>query len=768
MSNYLHVTKLSRLQAILILSEISKAPSRWSTSIRDVWAIIGGPTVAISIGVFDVEQFRSALDDCRHLMQEAGLDASFPPPQLEPPNGKAWHFEEAIIELVISADNAAPQYHYADPVQQYLILAEDDLAEARRIYHELYEGATTHRWTSFKSNSVGDGFAFWVLEDKNRGSANEGVRRSLCPGAHVLRGLQVEGRVLFWEEDLPIDPRAVGFCLMAIENTATQFYRAIAKPHSYSGETRPLAALVADRRTSTTTLLYLGNALFIDTPPTGPGFQSQVIDVDSVEPSADRQNFLQQDLDASRPNIGYRLHLARLPALDRDLQEFEKKKGALLKEIESVNWRLQSLESMAPSMPVLYRFSHLHLEDFANVLQHLSPKDIQGEKVKYGFVSEDHAHPESKAGMHYLWISGASYLNSRLGSIIEDVTPDSPSNRFQIDPSFAKYYRPRANDFCIMCPKGFMLLPEMHAWDGGTHLRELLRKHVYDALRERDPNASLPPERSAFLFDHSMDDRVDLTISVVDLDQLKPLRVRLPFLNRALIAARRLGADSMIQTFANEEAAQQLIAQSQEDARGTLETMEQEFDQLEQHVLSQAQILHHRITDNLKRSQVTLTDAHSEFVANEAQTQGFLDFSRKLRQFDGGHEFERLTALIAPEEVENPHQCFTKVISLLEAARNQLSDPGLQGQIDRLRTEALATQKSLEESQRTDPQEGVPSTAGLPSKLGIPLARAKDAVRLARQRRTEMQETMTNWINDLDAKRNELFARLMRALFPWR
>jgi hypothetical protein len=213
---------------------------------------------------------------------------------------------------------------------------------------------------------------------------------------------------------------------------------------------------------------------------------------------------LAQALDASAPDIGYRLRLRRSSYQANVEMELEKLR---IKRAE-VDQRIAHLESVAQQRPYLLRFGPGQLRALADTLYSFSVESLSGEEggVRYAFRANRHA----PAGFHYLLVGPQT--------VLRELDPlhlygNEPPIRFWLDPSWARYYPDAGNVCYVFVPEHTALSPSLHTWqteDMDRHLRRML-----ESRWQRETGERAFPQGAYYVFDAASPDGQDLNLTVL-------------------------------------------------------------------------------------------------------------------------------------------------------------------------------------------------------------------------------------------------------------
>lgn len=460
--------------------------------------------------------------------------------------------DRAAKDAALQNDPTAAKY---DPEQKLLVTPFSDFEASAKLFWRLGCFVTQRRAIRAREYQL-----FWIMEDAER-RANLGA---LVAGGYVPEpmdcylcdpvGAMAGGVWLVFLPKNKIPGRQALADFGQIVALAPQLFGAPPGPG-----TRPIAALFAPPRGSegNCQLLYLGGLEFLDESAfVTRDVELGAFELVSLESSAKEVAELGKAVYDARPRMGYQLELRRTPYLRTDETEILR----LQKLQRQINSKLDDLRHSRGDYPILLRFSAQQLPVLGDFIRYFGARDL--EQVGYGY---QHL-PGNGAGLHFLYLSPGVETLADLDPLSWWGRYGGSAMRFWPDPTWFRCYEGSCNAE-VFVPYGLTLYPALHSFNV-TDMDSYLRQAFLRQAEGQSKQLTLP-ERPIFLFDGEGEPDERLRLSVLDFDQMVPIRTQLEWLNHNLALLQDLGLGSFIREMASRDRRHRLadsLARSADEA----------------------------------------------------------------------------------------------------------------------------------------------------------------------------------------------------------
>ena len=423
------------------------------------------------------------------------------------------------------------------------------------------------------TTDVGVHTFFHVLDDVTRQSSLAGVIASdALVGLSSLTCFEVDALKCFLPANAKPNPDALG-CFCSILQAAPDLIGLEQLPVSQGPfvAVDPIAA-GADLQETTRRLyrvVYLGHLSFKNqaalTP--SPFFESHF---QTIVPQVTEQGFehLLNGLAASHPKSGYRLELRQT----RYREPSEVERARLLERQAELDYQIAYLDSIAQPRPLLMRFSHAQLPALIRVI-HQFPRRLLHEGYPLYAYRESDADGGGDSGYHYLYLEPDESVLAELTSLQSWSQGEEETLRFWLDPFWARYYHGKGNETLLFVPEESVLFPTLHGWRS-DQMDETLRE-VMGQWFGPEGEVALPA-RAIFVFDGQPGKGNPLHLTVLDREQLQPLKTELGWINDHITVAGHLGLPRFMTQMADDARRMDLSRQ----LAGEANNQQQKFDRL--------------------------------------------------------------------------------------------------------------------------------------------------------------------------------------------
>lgn len=253
-------------------------------------------------------------------------------------------------------------------------------------------------------------------------------------------------------------------------------------------------------------VIYTGGTRFYGAWEMGRVLPFHRYQVTRAEDARRQMQTLQQQIDATAPDAGYRIQMrASMTNIDEDQQAIRQEYEQVKRQMAVLQDRLVELEALRIPRPRLLRFTQAQLPALVSVLRRHRPQDLG--HLRYSFQVTE-AQP---AGAHYLYIEPQAIAHGLDPTIWHDLERAEPIALW-LDPTWAAHYHRPPNRIALFVPRGQRLYPAMHSWNS-HQMDNYLRNMMQDVPLPKNPIYVVMPD----------DTPDNLLLSVLDYDGFSPL-----------------------------------------------------------------------------------------------------------------------------------------------------------------------------------------------------------------------------------------------------
>lgn len=510
-------------------------------------------------------------------------------PGYKAPTGDAVPLAEGLTRLLLMPGKELEKR--AEVKEDEFLLVGKDFSkdEAREIFEKLSVHAT-HTRVSGAETRTGQRYLFYVKDDRQRRSTFQGlVSGEAFPGCQLLRAYRAGEFTVF----LPPDsvPGAVEL------DYFSRFILAAPRVwglEEVKREGRTGSGLLAGvvRWPGRIEFLYLmglrfyDQSVFIRPKPEAGAVTFELLDLKTGEKGVDA---LKAELQTAAPEVGYRLELRRTRHLDRE------KVDRLYEEKARIEYQIAYRESITRPRPVLLRFSQRQLPALADVIRSFPMRIIHEGGLKYGFQATK-AQP---AGFHFLYLNPWEAAQVSLDPLPLYEGLDPWPMRFHLDPFWARYYFDQGGTALVFVPDGTALFPPIHDWDRqnmDVYLREVMQQWFAGEAEGLEI-----PENPVFVFEGEPNPRAEISITVLDRDELEPLYTRLGWLNDNLTVAHTVGIENLVTNLAKDITWQEIYRETTAEAEGLRADFEAAAEGASRRIAEVVSVLASSLTEEVNR-----------------------------------------------------------------------------------------------------------------------------------------------------------------------
>lgn len=385
-------------------------------------------------------------------------------------------------------------------------------------------------------------YLFQVLDDPHRKS----TFRSLLEAdglqqAQVLKGHEQGRTRLYLDADASVHPEHMGRFAELVE-------------HCHGGR-RPTFAFLQ----GTPGRFYdLSDLPFQDALQLGKT-ESQLgrIRVETLQADPQTMVAFRDALAGLEPKVGYRLALRTT----RFRENVALERLRLRERLAEIEYRLAYLDSLAQARPILLRFEPTALRTLAEVLKDLPVALLRDGRLRYAYRGDTNR----PAGRHYILMEPGTGQTTQWDPLLD--AWNRHAVRFQLDPTWSRYYADQGNQAWVFVPRGHGLFPAMHSQDP-KQMDHYLRGTFSRRMKDDEPL----PEQPFYIFEHGEDDQLD--ISVMDYQAFQPLYLQLEWINDHLNLLKHIPAERFVGAMAKGVTRQEMARYLTQEA----ETAERDFE----------------------------------------------------------------------------------------------------------------------------------------------------------------------------------------------